>query len=28
MQTMPGLPARPTFMGIDLDDNGDVVGLC
>ncbi len=27
MQTMPGLPARPTFMGIDLDDNGDVVGL-
>ncbi|MDD5220239.1 MAG: formate--tetrahydrofolate ligase [Candidatus Bipolaricaulis sp.] len=27
MQTMPGLPARPVFMGIDIDDEGNVVGL-
>jgi methylenetetrahydrofolate dehydrogenase (NADP+)/methenyltetrahydrofolate cyclohydrolase/formyltetrahydrofolate synthetase/formate--tetrahydrofolate ligase len=27
MQTMPGLPARPVFMGIDLDPEGDVRGL-
>lgn len=27
MQTMPGLPARPAFMGIDIDEKGEVVGL-
>jgi methylenetetrahydrofolate dehydrogenase (NADP+)/methenyltetrahydrofolate cyclohydrolase/formyltetrahydrofolate synthetase len=27
MQTMPGLPARPAFMGIDIDDEGEIVGL-
>jgi len=27
MQTMPGLPAVPAFMHIDLDENGQVVGL-
>ncbi len=27
MQTMPGLPVRPVFMGIDLDARGDVVGI-
>jgi len=27
MKTMPGLPRRPSFMGIDLDENGQVVGL-
>ena len=27
MRTMPGLPRRPSFMGIDLDENGQVVGL-
>jgi len=26
-RTMPGLPARPTFMDIDLDDEGQVTGL-
>ena len=28
MQTMPGLPAAPAFMGIDLDEEGNVIGLC
>jgi len=28
MQTMPGLPARPAFTEIDLDECGEVVGLC
>jgi len=27
MQTMPGLPAAPAFMHIDLDEKGQVVGL-
>ncbi len=27
MQMMPGLPARPAFMGIDIDERGEVVGL-
>ncbi|CEP07759.1 hypothetical protein [Parasitella parasitica] len=27
MQTMPGLPTRPCFFDVDLDDNGEVVGL-
>jgi methylenetetrahydrofolate dehydrogenase (NADP+)/methenyltetrahydrofolate cyclohydrolase/formyltetrahydrofolate synthetase/formate--tetrahydrofolate ligase len=27
MRTMPGLPSIPAFMGIDLDENGDIVGL-
>lgn len=27
LRTMPGLPARPTFMDIDLDDEGHVTGL-
>jgi len=27
IRTMPGLPARPTFMDIDLDDEGQVTGL-
>ena len=27
MRTMPGLPSRPAFMAIDLDDEGKVVGL-
>jgi formyltetrahydrofolate synthetase len=27
IQTMPGLPARPVFMDIDLDHEGRVVGL-
>jgi len=27
MRTMPGLPSRPAFVDIDLDDNGDVVGM-
>ena len=28
MQTMPGLPAVPAFMHIDLDEDGNVIGLC
>jgi len=28
MQTMPGLPAVPAFMRIDLDEDGNVTGLC
>jgi methylenetetrahydrofolate dehydrogenase (NADP+)/methenyltetrahydrofolate cyclohydrolase/formyltetrahydrofolate synthetase/formate--tetrahydrofolate ligase len=27
MRTMPGLPSRPAFMNIDLDENGNVVGM-
>ncbi len=27
MRTMPGLGARPAFMDVDVDDNGEVVGL-
>ena len=27
MSTMPGLPVRPNFLNIDIDDNGEVVGL-
>lgn len=27
MRTMPGLPSRPVFMDVDLDENGKVVGL-
>jgi len=27
MRTMPGLPRRPVFMDIDLDENGKITGL-
>jgi methylenetetrahydrofolate dehydrogenase (NADP+)/methenyltetrahydrofolate cyclohydrolase/formyltetrahydrofolate synthetase/formate--tetrahydrofolate ligase len=27
MRTMPGLPSKPVFMKVDLDENGKVVGL-
>ncbi len=27
MRTMPGLPSRPAFIDIDLDDDGNVVGM-
>lgn len=27
MQTMPGLPTRPCFFDVDLDAEGNVVGL-
>jgi len=27
MRTMPGLPSRPAFLDIDLDANGNVVGM-
>jgi methylenetetrahydrofolate dehydrogenase (NADP+)/methenyltetrahydrofolate cyclohydrolase/formyltetrahydrofolate synthetase len=27
MRTMPGLPSRPAFMDIDLDEDGNIVGL-
>ena len=27
MRTMPGLPSQPAFMDIDLDENGNVVGM-
>jgi methylenetetrahydrofolate dehydrogenase (NADP+)/methenyltetrahydrofolate cyclohydrolase/formyltetrahydrofolate synthetase len=27
MRTMPGLPSRPAFMGVDLNDDGQVQGL-
>ena len=27
MRTMPGLPSRPAFMDVDLDKDGEVVGL-
>jgi len=27
MRTMPGLPSRPAFLDVDLDEGGEVVGL-
>ena len=27
MRTMPGLPSRPAFMAMDLDEEGDVIGM-
>ncbi|MCS6843105.1 MAG: formate--tetrahydrofolate ligase [Caldilineales bacterium] len=27
MRTMPGLPSKPVFMKVDIDENGKVVGL-
>ncbi len=27
MTTMPGLPSKPAFMGIDIDENGEIIGL-
>ena len=27
MRTMPGLGATPAFMNVDIDDDGNVVGL-
>jgi len=27
MRTMPGLPSRPAFLGVDLDDDGRVIGM-
>ncbi len=27
MRTMPGLPSKPAFMGVDLDEDGQVVGM-
>jgi formyltetrahydrofolate synthetase len=27
ISTMPGLPSKPAFMGIDIDDDGNVSGL-
>jgi formyltetrahydrofolate synthetase len=27
MRTMPGLPSKPVFLNVDLDDEGKVVGL-
>ena len=27
MRTMPGLPSKPAFMSIDIDDKGEVVGM-
>ncbi|MCK4275423.1 MAG: formate--tetrahydrofolate ligase, partial [Phycisphaerae bacterium] len=27
MRTMPGLPSKPAFMEVDLDDDGQVVGM-
>jgi formyltetrahydrofolate synthetase len=27
MTTMPGLPGKPAFMGIDVDADGRIVGL-
>jgi formyltetrahydrofolate synthetase len=27
VSTMPGLPARPAFMDVDLDEDGEVSGL-
>ncbi|KKL97179.1 hypothetical protein LCGC14_1837060 [marine sediment metagenome] len=27
MRTMPGLPSKPAFMNVDLDDDGQVVGM-
>jgi len=27
MSTMPGLPTRPVFYDVDIDENGRVLGL-
>ncbi|GAF96918.1 unnamed protein product, partial [marine sediment metagenome] len=27
MRTMPGLPSRPAFLAVDLDEQGEVVGM-
>ncbi|MFW6048684.1 MAG: formate--tetrahydrofolate ligase, partial [Candidatus Bipolaricaulota bacterium] len=27
MSTMPGLPSKPAYMDVDIDDDGNVVGL-
>lgn len=27
VMTMPGLPDKPAFMNLDLDENGDIIGL-
>ncbi|WP_087023002.1 formate--tetrahydrofolate ligase [Thaumasiovibrio subtropicus] len=27
VMTMPGLPEKPAYMGLDIDENGDIVGL-
>jgi formyltetrahydrofolate synthetase len=27
MRTMPGLPSKPAFMNVDIDEQGRVVGL-
>ncbi|MFQ5596226.1 MAG: formate--tetrahydrofolate ligase [Anaerolineae bacterium] len=27
MKTMPGLPATPAYMNVDIDEDGRVVGL-
>ncbi len=27
MRTMPGLPSKPAYMNVDIDENGKVVGL-
>jgi formyltetrahydrofolate synthetase len=27
ISTMPGLPSRPAFMNVDLNDSGEVVGM-
>ena len=27
MRTMPGLPSKPAFLNVDLDDDGNVVGM-
>ncbi len=27
MRTMPGLPSRPAFMDVDLDEGGEVIGM-
>ena len=27
MRTMPGLPSKPVFFKVDIDDDGKIVGL-
>ncbi|MBS3734574.1 MAG: formate--tetrahydrofolate ligase [Phycisphaerae bacterium] len=27
IRTMPGLPSRPAFLGVDVDDDGNIVGM-
>ena len=27
MRTMPGLPSKPAFLNVDLDEGGEVVGM-